>query len=41
MLLTFYHCEAGTDVRVRVRRSVVDVHVEQPGVRAVAPVATV
>jgi hypothetical protein len=40
-LLAFVVCEAAPDVRVRVRGGVVDVQIEQPGVRAVAPVATV
>lgn len=34
-------CQTGTDVRVRVRRLVVQVQVEQSGLRAVAPVAAV
>ena len=40
-LLALIVCEAAADVRVRVRRGVVDVQIEQAGVRAVAIVATV
>lgn len=34
-------CQAGPDVRVRVRSSVVQVEVEQTCVRAVAPIAAI
>ena len=43
-LRNFWHvfvCEAAADVRVRVRRSVVDVQIEQASLRAVVPIATV
>lgn len=34
-------CQAGPDVRVRVRSSVVQIEVEQTCVRAVAPIAAI
>ena len=40
-LLALIVCEAAADVRVRVRRGVVDVEIEQAGVLAGAPIATV
>jgi len=40
-LLASVVCEAAADVRVRIRRGVVDVQIEQAGVRAVAPIAAV